>query len=169
MKRIFLTALALTAGAGLAPHLAWATPDQPTYKWNGPGCFGFSICSIDPPDPDHNFAGPCYFSNNPSYVPDTVTMASFGLCQAARNALIVPRSDIANALNLMIGWEIKLSVALNEYPDDMPEIGLLPEINADMGNFKADMMIYNASPSAQTWKPVVNDLINMGTDAEVNG
>lgn len=173
MKQIVIILLSIAAGVSLAPHSAQAATNQPTYTWHGPGCnydnSNWAVCSIDPPPSDQNIAGPCYVSRDPDYMPNAFDRAAVSLCQAAKTMLDASPSDRTKAANLVTAMDNKFVIITNENPQlafvDIPASG----VHNDFANFNADMMIYNASPSAQTWQLVVNDLISLAADGSIIG
>ena len=93
---------------------------------------------------------------------------SIGLCQAARQAIIVPPRDRIAALNVVSGWSYKVTAATDADPEDSNYIPLLSYVRTDLQNLNGDWLIYNSLPTPDHWNAVVNDLINLGTDSEIS-
>lgn len=171
MKQIFAILLSLAAGAVLAPHAARATTNQPTYIWQGPGCkalgSNWAICSIDPPRSAQNFMAPCYLGGNDNDFATSVGIVAVDFCQVAKTMLDAPVSDRTKDANLVSAWYFKLTLTENENPYDATAYLLAQGAESDFANFKADMKIYNASPSNQTWQAVVNDLQGLVGDTSI--
>ena len=173
MKQIFIILLSLAATANLAPQAARAATNQPTYTWHGPGCkydnSNWAVCSIDPPPSNLNDDGPCYVDDYSDYMPNAFDRAAVALCQAAEAMLDAPASDSNEEAHLVSALAGKFFTAEKEnhfaaFVDLMASA--LPK---DFANFNADLMIYNASPSAQAWQSVVSDLQNIASDTQIQG
>ena len=169
MKRLFLTLSILLAGSYIMPHSALADAPFPPPKWHGPSCDGWAICSIDPPDPDQNFGYTCFFSRDPDYVPDQIEIASIGFCQATRNLLVVPKQDRTTALKAMTYWCNQLVNAIEANKSGILEVGHIPDLIKSSALFDHDWKIYKANPTDKNWKPVKNDLLNIGIDTQITG
>lgn len=173
MKRIFIILLSFVTGTVLVPHAARAAINQPTYILQGPGCNAYdshwAVCSIDPPRSKQNFMGPCYVSLNPEYIPNLFERAAADFCQSAKAMLDAPPSDRTKAANLVAAWADKFFTTESENPIATSNDLNAPGTNDDFAKFTADMKTYNASPSTQTWQPVVNDLQNLAGDGSIIG
>lgn len=171
MKFFLIPLTLLLMGIVFIPISAHAATKQPAYTWDGPGCTlgesQWNICSIDPPDPNQNFSTPCYISQNPGYVPNAIEKVSISLCQAARQAVIVPPDQRIRALNVIDGWSIKLQAAIEANKDEAYGMIRLSFIIPDLQNLHGDRIIYQSYPTPSHWQAINQDLLNLGVDSEV--
>lgn len=170
--KFFLIPLALFLTSIIfIPASAHAATKQPAYTWDGPPCTlgGVQVptCSIDPPDPDQNFTSPCYYNQNPGNVPNAVAKASIGICQAARQALLVPPDQRIRALNVIEGWSFKLLAAMEADKDGAGIPYFIPDVITDLQNLHGDLIIYESYPTPAHWQAITQDLFHLGVDGGV--
>ena len=158
---IFAILLAATLGTTHAAHAA-----PPTNTWHGTNCGPhLAVCSNDPPDPAQNFAyaWPCYFSEDPNQVPNSIQLEAIKLCQAARGAIIVPPKDRDKALDLVTEWYTKLNTSINANPETkFYYSSFFPQVEADYADVESNRQEYDSQPTLVNWKGVVYYLIQLG-------
>lgn len=81
--------------------------------------------------------------------------------------LVVPAPERASAFANVTGWYNNLVRNMRTKSGSSAQVLSLPELIANMQSFTAAWQAYSSAPSADSWQPVANYLINFGNYAQI--
>ena len=166
MNKFFMVLAFFIANFLLMSSSALAASNPIQYTWDGPPCQGYAICSIDPPAP--GFDVPCYTGQSTNATPTKLQMDFIGMCQAARNMLIVPPEDRALALAALTQWVNRLTSTIQEASLGISAIPKMPQILNDLFNMGNSLSAYKSNPSTENWNQTDAAIYSLGTDTEIS-